>query len=539
MIPSKPDSGSPTGERKTFRAFRNNLGDDWTVLYARRFVEPARKGRAAVEGEADFLALHRSRGLLVLEVKGGRVGRDGEGWYSIDRNNARHAIKDPGKQAQHNAHTIGRLLRSDRGRRNGTAGIPYTWGVVFPDVDARAGLGISLPREIVLDQADLLEPGAALMRCFTAQGHEPHDLGAATIAAAVDMLAPTLQLLPTLSTRVAEEEREFVRMTQEQFTVLDMLREERRVAIRGVAGSGKTMLAMEKARRLAADGRRVLLLCFNAPLAGYLAAQAEGYTVRTFHGLCRELCAEANIDFDVPSGAQEKRRFFDDRTPELLLDALEALPEHRYDSLVVDEGQDFRGHWWPAVQSLLADDSWFYVFWDPDQDIYGGGPTDDLGLTSLFLETNCRNTERIATFAAACVGRECHVKLGTPEGVEVEEFVVRNDAEAIATVRRSLHELIHDQKLRPDQVVVLSTKTPSASPVFEAGTLGNFRLVELGNDAGSNEVVFSSLHRFKGLEADAVVLCDVANGRSSGPRFMNVGASRAKHVLKVVRHRDP
>ena len=56
----------------------------------------------------------------------------------------------------------------------------------------------------------------------------------------------------------------------------------------GVAGSGKTLIAAEKARRLAAQGFDVLLTCFNRPLAEHLAGtigRTPGVTVSTFHGL--------------------------------------------------------------------------------------------------------------------------------------------------------------------------------------------------------------------------------------------------------------
>ena len=68
------------------------------------------------------------------------------------------------------------------------------------------------------------------------------------------------------------------------------------------------MLAMEKARLLAAEGADVLLLCFNRPLAAYLDARADGFRVRNFHGLCADLCRDAGLTFAAPEDPAEASR---------------------------------------------------------------------------------------------------------------------------------------------------------------------------------------------------------------------------------------
>ena len=73
---------------------------------------------------------------------------------------------------------------------------------------------------------------------------------------------------------LADDDRELLRLTEQQFAVLDRLRRQRRVSISGGAGTGKTVLALEKARRLAREGSGVLLTCFNRPLADNLRRSA-------------------------------------------------------------------------------------------------------------------------------------------------------------------------------------------------------------------------------------------------------------------------
>src|SRR5207249_635072 len=74
------------------------------------------------------------------------------------------------------------------------------------------------------------------------------------VAALLQVLGRSVELRNPLRLQLREDEREMVRLTQDQFRVLDLLSRARRALIGGCAGSGKTFLAVEKAHRLAAEG---------------------------------------------------------------------------------------------------------------------------------------------------------------------------------------------------------------------------------------------------------------------------------------------
>ena len=120
------------------------------------------------------------------------------------------------------------------------------------------------------------------------------------------VLYPTCCVLPTLKSQIAREEAAFVTMTEEQKGLLDLISDTRQVAIKGYAGSGKTLLAVEKARRLYHDGLKVAVLCFNRPLADdirrTLVDCSDRVDVNSFHGLCWKLCEDAGIDVGGDSG---------------------------------------------------------------------------------------------------------------------------------------------------------------------------------------------------------------------------------------------
>jgi len=105
---------------------------------------------------------------------------------------------------------------------------------------------------------------------------------------------------------LADEESQLVELTENQMQVLRFIQGHRRALIEGCAGSGKTMLAIEKARMLASQGFKVLLLCFNAPLADFLQKRTvEGVEVFYYHGLCKSLAKEAGIGYRTSANEDE------------------------------------------------------------------------------------------------------------------------------------------------------------------------------------------------------------------------------------------
>src|SRR5262249_19103995 len=197
---------------------------------------------------------------------------------------------------------------------------------------------------------------------FWADGSSLDAIGARRV---VDALAHDLEIRQPLGLVVDEADREILALSDQQFGVLRTLAGARRVAVSGPAGSGKTLLAAEKARRLAADGFRTLLTCFSRPLADYLReslARHQRLDVLSFHQLSRQLALEAGMP--LPAGPSWSEREWDQVAGLLEPAAMRLGP--RYDALVADEAQDFDGDWWLPLLTLIhePDHSVIYVFYD-------------------------------------------------------------------------------------------------------------------------------------------------------------------------------
>ena len=107
----------------------------------------------------------------------------------------------------------------------------------------------------------------------------------------------------------------------------------------------------------------------------------------------------------------------------------------------------------------------------------------------------------------------------------------------VDAVRKLVHKLVGENGVQTSQIAILTTGSVEHSPVHKVGKLGNISLVPLNQKPGSNEVRFSTLHRFKGLEADVVIVCDVKpDAEGCSPKHLYVATSRARHLLAVFQY---
>jgi len=532
--------GAREAERRVYDALGLHLGPSHSVFYSVAWLSKAPRA-AARDGEADFVVVHPERGALLLEVKGGRVGRDGASgkWRSIDHFGRIHPIHDPFAQVKASKHALLHKLLEHPALRSSFINVGH--GVVLPDsADPHKALAPDAPPEITLYADDLDRIGERVDRMFTFWSGET--LGRLQpapqfVRALTEMLAPTFELRQPLGPALAEDDRQLVSLTEEQFGVLDMLSRQRRVAVSGGAGTGKTLLALEKARRLAAEGCAVLFTCFNRPLADFLRRSARdvaGLTIANFHQFCWQMGHDAGVPLPEPGTGELPPGFFDTILPDALLTALDRLPARRFDAVVVDEGQDFLESWWAPLQLCLVDPDGgvLYVFHDDNQQVYQRVASFPERMSDVVLHDNLRNTRRIHA-ATAKFYRGEPLRARGPEGREVEYVRAETPASVVHEVSCILQRLVRQEGVPASDVAVLYGSS-ATGPLKRGDRIGSF-WTTTDQAAEPQKVLLDSIRRFKGLERPVVVLAGIDRlPPDEENALLYVGLSRARVHLAVV-----
>ncbi|MBA2506984.1 MAG: AAA family ATPase [Thermoleophilaceae bacterium] len=349
------------------------------------------------------------------------------------------------------------------------------------------------------------------------------------------LLTPDISIDVPMSDRFLDEEESLIKLTHEQSMLLRRFGRDRRMVITGCAGSGKTMLGVEQAKWLAREKKLdVLFVCFNKALAQHLGAREGGSGVDfiNFHGLCVKLAHEAKLKIDWPDPEDEDQsEFWDDQMPNLLAEAAEALGP-RYDAVFIDEAQDFHNHWLTALELLLRDveRSYVWLLMDDSQNVYERTLEVPEEFRPFDLTVNCRNTQSIHREVMKLYKGEVVPEVRGPEGREMELHQTDDQAAKVAEV---LQRLCGDWGIPPQDVVVLSSHGFKKSAVAGSGQ-GSYKLVEKRHQDGKR-IHLSSVRGFKGLEAKAVVLCELEDmEHESRDSQLYVGISRAVNHCVVV-----
>ena len=157
------------------------------------------------------------------------------------------------------------------------------------------------------------------------------------------LLAPDVAIEVPMAAEFLEEEVDLIRLTSEQANLLARHRRAPRLAVYGCAGSGKTMLAVEQAKRLVREDKDVLLVCFNRALRDHLRKREgdSGITFQNFHALCMNSPPRPEVELPNTRDGEAPQKFWDEELPNALADAIEVLGP-QYDAIIVDEAQDLR-----------------------------------------------------------------------------------------------------------------------------------------------------------------------------------------------------
>lgn len=497
----------------------SKLPDEYYVFHSFSILK--RVGNAVLESEADFVIYHKDKGIICIEAKAGQVSYSNGSWYY--GSGIRMKGDGPFNQASKNKWILKKYI--DDIMPEATQRCKIHHAVWFPSITMQHINEIYLPPEadksIIITREWCNNIQTIIDRIFS--------LDVAQIQTSLSkaekddlitrVLCPTFNLVPVKDLKRQLQNQKFVKLLKEQSVILNFLDEQRIAIINGIAGTGKTLIAIEKARREALNGR-VLFLCFNNKLRKYLSGnyQNDNVDYYTIDGFACSFCKSAISNFDLLA--------------QKLLEA-QINGDFPYKHIVIDESQDFgqerieESDIIEMLSEIIADrdEGTFYLFYDKLQLVQGEKMPRYIkdADCKLTLYKNCRNTKNIATTSLRPMCVTPKLFDGAVEGdTPLMTFVgklPKDDLDNI--IKRYINKGIKD-------IVILTCKTTNVSMFSDCVCDESYRYENIN-------IPFYSCRKFKGLEAEVVILVDVdKNVLMESEKLFYVGASRARTALHIL-----
>jgi len=399
------------------------------------------------------------------------------------------------------------------------------YAVAFPNVDTIDGrLPDDSHRSQVITCVDLERCREAVDRLMT-RSYTTQRLGDVGMQRLLSLLLPDSEVEWAAEARARLARVRLDELCDRQVGALASLDLNDRVCVTGAAGSGKTRLAVTWARRAMLRGDRTLLTCFNVPLAAQLASrfvpEAE-LTVGPFYEVALGMTGLPPLE--VPGDA-DRQWWEHEAIGHLHLHW--PLVTERFDTIIIDEAQDFSPMWITLLTQLLDENGPQRILMvaDPSQGIYERGfkvPTD---WVRCELENNCRNTLNIATMLEQRFNGG-HAPAVGPETEDIA-WVEASDLEAMVEAVGEAIDRVLDERDHAAQNLFVGTFTSSVRDRLR----DEYSMVSW-EDMSAMDILCENVHRVKGLEYDHVIL--VAHTEDISNDLLYVGASRAVMSLTVI-----
>lgn len=525
MIPDSPYATKSRAELRVFDRLRSAAPDDsaeaWTAFHSLNLTRHERKRF----GEMDFL-ICGPKGLFVLEVKGGRVVCTNGVWKFINRFDEENtSTESPFRQAESALHGLMARLR-ERFSDSLINQFSIGFGVVFPDCEWHEPSSEWDPHTLADARGyrgfDRWLRG--LIHYWREKDGGKRIASPDTLRAVKQFLRPEFETAVPLYVQAQEAEENIARLTDDQMVLVDVMSVNERVLCSGGAGTGKTFLAMELARRWTSEGKNVLLACHSPWLRAYLSSRFDipGLTVAQVGAVGTALRRKGLTSFDA---------------------------------LIVDEGQDLLDldsldKLDSALEQGLAEGKWcFFHDVNNQSGLLGKPDPEALEYLQSFspakvpLSTNCRNTRVILEKIQSSLGVDMGTR-GAGMGPPVREHTADSLEDAGSWLEAEILKIINDGGISPGLVTVISPLDFDQSSVVALPDQLKKNIWKLDEFSLKNfplkHLTFTTVANFKGLENEVVILIDVPpiSDEMESRAAHYVGMSRARSLLSVIYRRD-
>ena len=518
--------------------------DDWTILHSVGIA----KHEKQIQGEADFVVVIPSVGSFVLEVKGGGISQESGTWFSVDRNNIKHIIKNPYEEANTAMHSLKDYLITESEIKD-IGKTVFGFGVVFPSITVHGQLVFPDVADEQIADCDDCNNAKRFKEYILRLAHfwkkrnssqiTPDAIQAKEI---VNLLRPDFTGRMTLASQIRTVEQQLITLTDNQQSCFDTITENERCVIKGSAGTGKTVIALEHARRLCDEGHRVALFCYNRQLAAYLD-ENKGYpdiVCGSFTEYMESIALKGGKD--IPDVTEKDTVYYRDTLPRIFTEAfidLEILP---FDVLILDEAQDLMTEMYLDVFDIvleggISDGKWYFFLDAEKQNLYHASMTfEDIKtmlknrkafFTVSSLTDNCRNSVAIIEKLDAVFGTKTKHRFTEERGADVEIKSYKKSLEQGDELEKIIRTLEREGVSKSD-IIILSPLCFENSVALQLDSV-------VSASRSENKIFFSTIQAFKGLESPVIILTDIESfDRESQKHLLYVGMTRAKTLLYIL-----
>lgn len=605
MIPAEPrECDLRSGEKDMFCILKQ-LPDTYTVIHSTKVFyydeveKTIRYERRNIyrehEREIDFIVFHPEKGILCLEAKNFTPIYEKGVWKTPSGEKMKH--DGPYRQAESVKNILVKVLNAHCSNVN----CLVSWGVWFFSMPQRVFEDsnwppFDAPKERTMTKEARYNIQESIDNLFDIEidNFNKPSLSVAQAILVTDFLTTRFEYVPTPSELVDENEYSLNKLLDEQKKILYYLEDQKMAVIHGIGGTGKTMIAISRAKELAFEGYKVLFLCFNAALADYLNLNFANDSI-TYKTIDSFVLEETGCTKDDPTRYEKAAEKFTQAE-------CKDIFYKKYQHIVIDEGQDFSDtityngkeeigscYVIEALANIVLERGGsFFFFYDKHQLIFSKDLSSFINQADckLSLYINCRNTTWISQTTKAIlnlsIGNNLNmdnnlknkiIRLGekselskyktredAPKGERTEVYFANGEAENKMVLDEILGKYIKHFELTPNdinnsksealkKIVILTglTDTNTFLNPYIRKVKGKDKWYYPYNDKYNIE--FSTCRKFKGLEAQVIILVDI-DERFFNPPTSNyyigepnnlvfyVGASRAKHYLDIIMNMD-
>ena len=530
---------TPT-EKEMYYALKQQLPDKYQVFYSIRWFETSNKKR--VDSESDFLVFDPSFGFITIEVKGGTGITVSDGtWtliedYGWGESSTRDLKCSPYEQAEKSMrHFHDYFVNEFNQSFNGV----YGFCVAFPRYAIDSQLAQEAPPELTIDLNDMQSLHAKINAVFHYWKNKRNisiPFSAEQRTRFITAINKQISMSAAAGALIPIKEKEFSKIDFVQDSILDCLFNYKQSQIVGGAGTGKTFIGIKKAIRDAIQGKKVLFVCCNGELSAYVSARVAAYssiTVNTYEGLMKSLLGDRYDQ--LPVNGNGNRNCFE------LIDLVPAT--EKYDSIIVDEAQDFDLDMGLSIRSLLVNDktSELYVFYDKNQNVFEMDFENAFAIDAppYVLRYNIRNTGCIYECAVNRTNLGQDTVANSIIGVQPEIHNYSKPSQAVKALTNIVNRLVQKEYVPEKSIVIVSDVAFDKSILSGESRIGAFSIVfKHHSDTKEGEICFKTAEEFKGLEANVVIYLthDFSNlpATNTDSRKEYVAITRARYYLYIL-----